>query len=129
MGRLMRLWPYVSPSAVLRGSMTRSRPMHYERSRPRIPQGRSEEAVRRLDEAIRDPRGSAVPQHWAFAAMAYHGLGQHAEARRWLERLRYREPSPDPIRFWDEMEIDLLRAEAEAVIVYDRAFPDDPFAR
>jgi tetratricopeptide (TPR) repeat protein len=90
--------------------------------------GRSEEALRRLDETIHDPWGAAVPQHWALAAMAYHRLRQHAEARRWLERLRYREPSPDPARFWDEMEIDLLRAEAEGMIVYDPAFPADPFA-
>ncbi len=32
-------------------------------------------------------------------------------------------------RFWDELEIRLLRAEAEAVILYDPTFPDDPFAR
>ena len=34
----------------------------------------------------------------------------------------------DPARFWDELEIRLLRSEAEAVVLYDAAFSDDPFA-
>jgi hypothetical protein len=35
----------------------------------------------------------------------------------------------DPAQFWAELGIRLLRAEAEAVVLYDPAFPDDPFAR
>ena len=34
----------------------------------------------------------------------------------------------DRVRFWDEMEIRLLRNEAEAVVLYDPVFPADPFA-
>ena len=56
-------------------------------------------------------------------------LGQRAEARRWLDRLREHRPSEDPARFWDELEIRLLRGEAEAVVLDDPVFPDDPFAR
>jgi hypothetical protein len=37
--------------------------------------------------------------------------------------------SEDPARFWDELEIRLLRSEAEAVVRYDPVFPDDSFAR
>jgi hypothetical protein len=61
--------------------------------------------------------------------MAHHRLGHREEARRWLERLREHRPSEEAGRFWDELWIRLLRSEAEAVILYDPAFPDDPFAR
>ncbi len=37
--------------------------------------------------------------------------------------------SNDPSQFWDELEIRLLGSEAEGVVCYDPAFPDDPFAR
>jgi hypothetical protein len=62
--------------------------------------------------------------------MAHYRLGHREEARRWLDRLREYQPSlMDPARFWDELEVRLLRSEAEAVILYDPVFPDDPFAR
>jgi hypothetical protein len=64
----------------------------------------------------------------AFLALAHHRLGHRAEARVWLDRLREHRPSEDPARFWDELEIRLLRSEAEAVILYDPVFPNDPFA-
>ncbi len=60
--------------------------------------------------------------------MAHHRLGHRDEARRWLDRLRNHEPSTDPDNFWDELEIRLLRSEAEAVVIYDPLFPADPFA-
>ena len=74
-------------------------------------------------------RGESCPQDWAFLAMAHHRLGHRDEARRWLDRLRTHQPSADPTQFWNELEIRLLRSEAEAVILYDPAFPADPFAR
>jgi hypothetical protein len=61
--------------------------------------------------------------------MAHHRLGHRAEARRWLDRLRQYQPSTDPNRFWIELEIRLLRSEAEGVVLHDPVFPDDPFAR
>jgi hypothetical protein len=64
-----------------------------------------------------------------FLAMAYHRQGHRAEAGRWLDRLQDRQPSADPNEFWSELEIRLLRSEAEAVILYDPVFPDDPFVR
>ena len=74
-------------------------------------------------------RSSAANSAWPFLAMAHHRLGHRDEARRWLDRLRARQPSTDPAQFWDELEIRLLRGEAEAVVLYDPVFPDDPFAR
>ena len=62
-------------------------------------------------------------------ALAHHRLGHRDEARRWLDRLREHRPSEDPARFWDELEVRLLRGEAEAVVLYDPVFPVDPFAR
>ena len=91
--------------------------------------GRFDEAIRRLEEAIRLRGGDGLPQDWAFLAMAHHRLGHRDEARRWLDRLRDHQPSTDPDQFWNELEIRLLRSEAEAVILYDPVFPDDPFAR
>jgi WD40 repeat protein len=91
--------------------------------------GRYDEAIRRLEESIQARSGASVPQDCAFQAMAHHRLGHRDEARRWLERLGEHQPSADPPRFWDELEIRLLRSEAEAVVLYDPAFPDDLFAR
>ena len=68
-------------------------------------------------------------QHWVLLALGHHRLGHHAESRRWLDRLRDRRPSTHPSAFWNELEIRLLRSEAEAVILYDPAFPAEPFAR
>jgi hypothetical protein len=51
------------------------------------------------------------------------------EAHSWLERIRTYRPSQRTDDFWDELEIRLLRSEAESVILYDSAFPSDPFAR
>jgi tetratricopeptide (TPR) repeat protein len=90
--------------------------------------GRFEEAIRRLDEGIRKRDGVSVGQDWVFLALAHHRLGHHEEARRWLGRFRDYRPDPTPKAFWDELEIRLLRNEAEAVILWDPIFPADPFA-
>jgi WD40 repeat protein/serine/threonine protein kinase/tetratricopeptide (TPR) repeat protein len=90
--------------------------------------GRSEDAIRRLEEAIRVRGSAGAPRDWPFLAMAHHRLGHRDEARRWLDRLGEHRPSTDSGQFWDELEIRLLRSEAEAVILYDPVFPDDPFA-
>ncbi len=90
--------------------------------------GRFDEAIRRLEEGIPLRNGTNVPQAWAFLAIAHFRLGHRNAAHHWLERLRHHEPSRDPNQFWHELEIRLLRGEAEAVILYDPVFPDDPFA-
>jgi tetratricopeptide (TPR) repeat protein len=88
--------------------------------------GRFEEAVRRLDDGIQKRRGVSGAEAWVFLALAHHRLGHHKEARLWLDR--FRDYLPDRAGFWRELEIRLLRSEAEAVILYDSIFPDDPFA-
>jgi Flp pilus assembly protein TadD len=90
--------------------------------------GRYDEAIGRLEEAIQTGRGVDVPRAWPFLAMAHHRLGHRDEARRWLDRLRGNQPRMDPAQFWDELEILLLRSEAEAVVLHDPVFPTDPFA-
>ncbi len=72
--------------------------------------------------------GESRSRDWPFLAMAHHRLGHRDEARRWLDRLREHQPSADPTEFWYELEVRLLRSEAEAVILYDPIFPADPFA-
>ena len=90
--------------------------------------GRFEDAIRRLEEGIRLRKGESLPQDWAFLSMSHGRLGHHDEARRWLDRFRSYQPNADPNNFWNELEIRLLRNEAEAVVVYDPIFPADPFA-
>jgi Flp pilus assembly protein TadD len=91
--------------------------------------GRCDEALQRLGEGNRLRGEEGLPSAWPFLAMVHHRLGHSAEARRWLDRLREHRPSGDPARFWDELEVRLLRGEAEAVVLYDPVFPDDSFAR
>jgi tetratricopeptide (TPR) repeat protein len=86
------------------------------------------EALRRLQEGIQKSKGVSVEEDWVFLAMAHHRLGHHDEARRWLDRFRNRSPNLAPSAFWLELEIRLLRAEAEAVVLWDPIFPADPFA-
>jgi tetratricopeptide (TPR) repeat protein len=90
--------------------------------------GRFEDAIRRLEEGIRLRNGMEIPLDRPFLAMAHLQLGHRDEARRWLDRIRNRQPSTDPDQFWAELELRLLRSEAEAVILYDPIFPADPFA-
>jgi WD40 repeat protein/tetratricopeptide (TPR) repeat protein len=90
--------------------------------------GRFAEAVLRLEEGIQTRNGTSVWADWAFLAMAHHRLGHHDEARRWLDRYRDRSPILDPAEFWAELELRLLRTEAEMVVLWDPIFPADPFA-
>jgi tetratricopeptide (TPR) repeat protein len=89
--------------------------------------GRYRDAIQGLEEAIQ-ARGGEDPTDWPWLAMAHHRLGHRALARRWLERLRDDQAIADPARPWVELELRLLRSEAEAVILYDPVFPNDPFA-
>jgi tetratricopeptide (TPR) repeat protein len=90
--------------------------------------GRFQEAISRLEEGIRKRGGESSPQDWTFLALAHHQLGHHAEARASLDQFRTYRPNESPERYWEELEIRLLRREAEAVILYDPIFPTDPFA-
>jgi tetratricopeptide (TPR) repeat protein len=90
--------------------------------------GRFAEAVHRLEEGIQTRTGVSTEVDWVYLAMAHYRLGHHDEARRWLDRFRDRGPNLDPSAFWNELQIRLLRAEAEAVVLWDPIFPADPFA-
>jgi WD40 repeat protein/serine/threonine protein kinase/tetratricopeptide (TPR) repeat protein len=90
--------------------------------------GRFQEAISRLEEGIQKRGGESLPQDWAFLALAHHQLGHHAEAHSWLDRLRAYPPNKSDGAYWNELEIRLLRREAEAMILYDPSFPTDPFA-
>ncbi len=62
--------------------------------------------------------------------MAHHRLGHREEALRSLDELRglrQAQLTTDPGIFWYVLAIRLLRSEAEAVVLYDPVFPDDPF--
>jgi hypothetical protein len=88
--------------------------------------GRYEEAIRRLRE------GGGGLADLAYLAMAHHRLGHRDEALRSLDELRglWKDQLPtDPEVFWYVLAVRLLRSEAEAVILHDPVFPDDPFAR
>jgi tetratricopeptide (TPR) repeat protein len=91
--------------------------------------GRYDEAIRGLEETIRLRGGQGHSSDWSLLAMAHHRLGHREEARRCLDRSREHRPSAisdESFAGWDNR---LLRSEAEAVILYDPVFPDDPFAR
>jgi tetratricopeptide (TPR) repeat protein len=91
--------------------------------------GRFDEAIRRLEEGIQIRGGGpGDPTDWSLLAMAHHRLGHRDLARRWLERMGDYQPSESPSRFTRELEIRLLRSEAEAVVLFDPVFPADPFA-
>jgi WD40 repeat protein/serine/threonine protein kinase/tetratricopeptide (TPR) repeat protein len=90
--------------------------------------GRFQEAISHLQEGIRKRGDESFPQDWSFLALAHHQLGHHAEARTWLDRLRTYQPNGSDGAYWNELEIHLLRRDAEAVILYDPIFPTDPFA-
>jgi hypothetical protein len=91
--------------------------------------GRYDDAIRRLEEGMQGWGGVDLPDDWAFLAMAHHRLGHREAARRWLGRLRERPRDASPNSLYSDLEHRLLQSEAEAVILYDPVFPDDPFAR
>ncbi len=81
-----------------------------------------------LKRVSRSAVARALPQDWVFLALAHHQLGHRAEALRWLDRFRTYQANEKPDAFWNELEIRLLRQEAEARILFDPVFPHDPFA-
>jgi len=82
-------------------------------------EGRFEDAIGRLDEALRERgnRGSSYQVEWPPLALAHHRLGHRDEARRLAPLLRNSTRRSYP-----------LKQEAEAIILYDPIFPADPFA-
>lgn len=78
---------------------------------------------------------NAVSLNYPVLAMAHHRLGNHEEARRWLERAHWEKGDAarggkpgkmvgSSVPWWDRVEFQLLLHEAEALVV-DEAFPTD----
>jgi eukaryotic-like serine/threonine-protein kinase len=79
--------------------------------------GRHRDAIDRLMEGIKiRERNAETPQDWAFLAMACQKLGRHEEARRWLQKLRNWRGEVTTKIFFDNLEIEVLRDEAEKVV-------------
>jgi tetratricopeptide (TPR) repeat protein len=98
--------------------------------------GQLDRAIQRLEESNAGAWG--VPgdkqQNQLVLAMAHHRLGHAASARALLDEVerwwKSVETAKTRLAFntTDWLPFQLLRREAEAVILYDPAFPDDPFA-
>jgi hypothetical protein len=46
---------------------------------------------------------------WPFLAMVHDRLAHRDEARRWLDRLGSRQPSTNPNKSWEDLQISLFR--------------------
>ncbi len=87
--------------------------------------GRIDDAITRLNEGMNATQEQEIPTDWAFLAIAHARKGDLAEARRWLQRITaITTDASGP--FWDLQELDILRREAETLIL-DAMFPKDPF--
>ncbi len=90
--------------------------------------GRYHSALARFNERLERLGSHGESSDWVFLAMIHHRLGHPAEARQWLGKLGdARRPDQTALNFWDDLELELLRAEARALIVLDPVFPADPF--
>jgi tetratricopeptide (TPR) repeat protein len=86
--------------------------------------GRFDDAVRRIEEAIKLQGKGGVPQDWLFLAMAHQRLGHAAQARKWFDQTLRAIKQADPKKrapgagadWVERIEIHLLRREAQALI-------------
>jgi WD40 repeat protein len=78
--------------------------------------GRFEESIRRLNESIQTRGDGGIPQAFAFLALAHHRLGNHDEAKRWLDKLVASQPKKGFDISWQDVELRILRREAESLI-------------
>jgi hypothetical protein len=49
--------------------------------------------------------------------MAHHRMGHRALAKRWLDRLAASRPRKESDFSWDDVELDILRREAESLLI------------
>jgi tetratricopeptide (TPR) repeat protein len=90
--------------------------------------GRFEEAIRRLDDSDRAPDDAGEPKAFAFLALTHFRLGHRDEAGRWLDKLAAYQPKAGAEFFWDDVEIRILRREAESLILGSRHPAPPPMA-
>jgi hypothetical protein len=60
------------------------------------------------------------PRTCAFLGMAHHRLGHRDEAERWLDKPTAYRPKEGSDFSWDDVEIRILRREAESLISASR---------
>jgi hypothetical protein len=60
--------------------------------------------------------------------MAHHRLGHRDESRQWLDKLAAYQPKKGADFSWDEVEIHILRREAESLVIERRAPAPAPIA-
>jgi tetratricopeptide (TPR) repeat protein len=99
---------------------------------------RFDEAIKRLEESNTLPWGEVgTMQNRLVLAMTHHRLGHEGQAsallegvHRWFKGVQTARAGGAVIfAATDWLPLQLLRAEAEALILYDSVFPADPFAR
>jgi tetratricopeptide (TPR) repeat protein len=78
--------------------------------------GQHKEAIAELNAAIQLDPGGGGPADFLFLALAHHALGKPDEARKWLERARQALQKSPPAYWTDQVELRLLRREAEDLI-------------
>ncbi len=76
--------------------------------------GRYREAIDRLNEAV-TMKGDSTVSDRVFLALAHHQLGHTSEAKNWFDKIPAPTPAADSLN-WDNLEIEILRREAEKVM-------------
>jgi WD40 repeat protein/tetratricopeptide (TPR) repeat protein len=79
--------------------------------------GQYEEAVTELTKAVEIHGRGGTPADWLFLAMAQHRLGHTEEAKRWLDKAVPSIQQAGSLPWNTRLELQLLRQEAEALIV------------
>src|SRR5262249_29505154 len=77
--------------------------------------GKTKEAIRRLEERCKMRSGN-FPSGWLLLALARHGAGGRAEARKWFDRAGNWRDDPDSdydLEWSDRLKVRLLRQEFE----------------
>ncbi len=86
--------------------------------------GRAAEALARLEESVAAKQGGRAIRDRLFLAMAQHRLGRAAEAERTFDEATRptssQEADDRPISWPDRVEYEVLRREAEALILGSR---------
>ena len=77
--------------------------------------GRHRDAVARLREGMKLAKYASA-EDWSFMGLAYHSLGDVAEAKRCLEQFRAAPQPPAGTFSWARVEYDLLREQLETAL-------------
>jgi hypothetical protein len=79
--------------------------------------GRFDDAIRRLNQSIQASEDEGDPRAFAFLAMVHHRLDHADQAKRWLDKLVAYQPKPGAELSWDDVDVRILRREAESLIL------------